>query len=110
MTNMWLGVEVTELCDQHLLGLHKELHQEAGTIKNHPHGEAIARGHWLRGQIDTLDITQRHAEVAREIEKRGMNHDSPLSMEPVLDMMMYPVDMKEFNRKKLSERCSDCQI
>jgi hypothetical protein len=74
MTNMWLGVDPSELCDQHLLGLHKEIHQEAGTLENHPHGMAIVEGHWRLGQASTDRIQDRHDEVAEEMERRGMNH------------------------------------
>jgi len=112
VTNFWIGVNVTELCDQHLLGLHKELHQEKGTIDNHPHGQAIVRGHWKLGQASTEMIQQRHEEVVREMSRRGMNHDSPLQhcdgTGLLVDLLGMPV--KQLNRVSLSSRCGDCNL
>lgn len=104
MTRMW-GVSPTCLCDQHLLGEHKEMHQEAGTITNHPHGHAIARGHAENGQVDTSQIQQRHDELARELERRGMNHNSPLDYDDTLDIGTIDIDA---NRRDLNNRCQEC--
>ena len=102
---MW-GVDPTLLCDQHLIGEHAEMHQEVGTLRNHPHGEAIVRGHAKKRQVDTAKIQERHDELARELERRGMTHDSPLSYEDTYDVGQ--IDPEE-NRVELSERCSECR-
>lgn len=111
MTRMWLGVPPSELCDQHLLGEHKELHQEVGTLRNHPHGEAVVRGHVERGQVTLTFIEHRHAKLAEELESRGMNHNSPLDF----DWYEAPKDYRGFERHKpshnrddLADRCDDC--
>lgn len=78
MTRMWC-VLTEILCNDHLRGEHAEHHQLVGTIHNHPHGEAIAVGHAEKGNIDTTRLEERHAQLATEMERRGMNHDSPLS-------------------------------
>lgn len=57
---MWIGLKPEELCDQHLLGEHKELHQEVGTLLNHSHGQAIVKGHVDKGQVVLSEIAQRH--------------------------------------------------
>jgi len=105
MTRLW-AINPTVLCDQHLLGEHKEMHQEAGTIDNHPHGEAIAEGHAEKGQVDTSMIQARHDELAHEMKRRGMNHDSPMNWDDPLDIGF--VDVEE-NKRDLAERCEDCQ-
>lgn len=112
MTNMWLGIPVEHLCDQHLLGLHKELHQEAGTLENHPHGEAIVRGHWVFGQVSTDRVRERHQEVAKEMERRGMNHDSPLDFEDRYGFhsWMIGLPLEQVQKVKLSNRCGDCKV
>jgi len=111
MTNFWIGVDVVELCNQHLLGLHKELHQEAGTIENHPYGQAILHGHWKLGQASTEMIQDRHRQVVEEMERRGMNHDSPLqhSDSTGLHTDLIGLPFKQFNRASLFSRYSDCK-
>lgn len=108
---MWLGIPVEKLCNQHLLGLHSELHQEAGTIENHPHGEAIVRGHWKLGQVDTTQINKRHQETAEELQKRGYEHKSPLtytdSVQLPASIIGFPI--KKFNLIKLTSRCQKCK-
>lgn len=112
MTNLWIGIEPSELCQQHLLGLHKELHQETGTLENHPHGEAIVQGHWKLGQVSTDKIQERHDEVVEEMEKRGMNHDSPLDYtdEYGLHSWLIGLPFEQIQRAVLSQRCSECQV
>jgi hypothetical protein len=102
---MW-GIDPALLCDQHLLGEHTEMHQVAGTIEHHPHGEAIAEGHAERQQVDTSLIGRRHDELAAELQRRGMDHDSPLDYEDELDLGSLDI---EANLADLKARCDDCQ-
>lgn len=106
MTRLW-GVDVEKLCRQHLLGEHKEMHQIAGTINNHPHGLAIAKGHAEQGDIDSSLIAERHDKLAEEMLKRGYNHDSPLEYTDELDIG--EID-REYNREDLRDRCDDCTV
>lgn len=76
MTRLW-AIPTRYLCDEHLLGEHKEMHQEAGTLLNHPHGMAVVHGHAKLGQFQLSMAADRHDELADEMERRGMNHDSP---------------------------------
>lgn len=105
MTRLW-GVDPSVLCDQHLLGEHSELHQAVGTLLNHPHGEAIVRGHAEKGQIDTSRIQSRHDTLAAELERRGMAHDSPLEYDDQHDFG--EID-REKNIDDLRDRCPDCR-
>lgn len=107
---MWLGTPPKQLCDQHLLGLHKELHQEAGTIKNHPHGEAVAAGHYRLGQISTEKIQSKHEKVVEEMKSRGMNHESSLQFEDCCGYRswMLGVDAERINKISLAARCDKC--
>lgn len=102
---MW-GIDPRLLCDRHLLGEHTEMHQAVGTLRNHPHGEAILRGHAERKQLDTSKIQERHDELAYEMERRGMNHDSPLHYDDALDLGR--ID-PERNLEDLKKRCDDCR-
>lgn len=110
MTNFWLGIPVENLCDQHLLGLHKEIHQEAGTIENHPHGEAIMKSHYRLAQVDTTELCRRHRQVAEEMKQRGMNHESPLEYEDRHGLIVDAFPIELFNRISLSSRCGECDV
>jgi len=106
MTNLWLGIPVKDLCDQHLLGLHKEIHQEAGTLENHPYGESIVKGHYRLGQVDTTKLQDRHDEVVEELENRGFNHDSPLEYRDTQGLVVSAFPIETYNRIVLASRCS----
>lgn len=105
MTRMW-GIDPALLCEEHLLGEHVEMHQEVGTLENHPHGEAVVRGHAEAEQIDTAVIRARHDELAAEMVRRGMAHDSPLDYDDGLGLGGIDV---EANRRELAERCDACR-
>lgn len=108
---MFLGVDVSEMCDQHLLGLNKELSQIQGTIEKHQYGKAIVRGHFQLGQVSTDRIEERHDEVVKEMERRGMNPSEPLEFADelgyCLDLVSFPFE--DLNRVSLFGRCSDCR-
>lgn len=105
MTRMW-GIDPGLLCRNHLLGEHSEMHQEAGTIENHPHGEAVVKGHAEKEQVDTSLIKERHDELVDEMERRGMNHDSPLDYRDSLGLGSIDI---EKNLEELAGRCEDCR-
>lgn len=105
MTRLW-AVDPRLLCDQHLLGEHAECHQEVGTLRNHPHGRAIVAGHADRGQVDTALLQSRHDELAAELERRGMAHDSPLDYDDDLELGSVDPDA---NRRDLARRCDACR-
>jgi len=107
---MWLGIPIKQLCDQHLLGIHKELHQEAGTIENHPHGKAILEGHYRLAQVDTTELVSRHKQVVEEMERRGMNHGSPLDYKDEHGLIQAGFPIKEYNKITLSHRCNECKV
>jgi hypothetical protein len=104
MTRLW-NLPPQYLCDDHLLGEHSEMHQEGGTLVNHPHGKAVCRGHARLGQVRTGLLADRHAELAREMECRGMDHDSPFDYDIEADIGY--VD-RHANLVDLYQRCDDC--
>lgn len=103
-TRMW-GIDPRLLCDQHLLGEHSEMHQIVGTIKHHPHGDAIVRGHAEKQQLDTTQIQARHNALAAELTRRDMTHNSPLAYDDALALGTFDIDA---NRIALQKRCSAC--
>jgi pyrimidine dimer DNA glycosylase len=98
-----------ELCDQHLLGEHRELHA-AWTIltegkrgyANHPE---VKR--W-RGRLAALYA--RHEVEVEEMHRRGFRHRSPLDPrlatgERVQPVLVDPIDAQ---RRRLAERGCGC--
>ena len=115
MTNFWIGIDPSELCNQHLQGLHSELHQEAGTVENHPYGEAVVNGHWKLGQVQMDKLEEKHATVVEEMKRRGIQHSSPLPYKDRTGYRSWILGLPEsfiqnMNRVSLSVRCGDCQV
>jgi len=112
VTRLWCGVDVADLCDQHLLGEHSEMHQEVGTWLRHPHGEAVVEGHVEGAQVVPRMIRDRHDDLAAEMVERGFNHDSPLEDFNPDAMPSVPQErmngIHEANRDRLRRRCDDC--
>jgi len=98
----WVGIHPKYLCRKHLLGEHVEQHMAAEWIKN---------GHKLgrlqdKGFIDPGRIRQRHDACAKEMVKRGYNHQSPLDYE---DEKRCNNTNKERNKRDLTGRCKECR-
>lgn len=106
MTRLW-NLPTKYLCDDHLLGLHKEMHQEAGTLANHPHGEAVVDGHARLGQVQLSLLEREHERAAREMVCRGFEHDSPFDYDLSEYEDMGYVD-RQYNLVDLYTRCDDC--
>jgi hypothetical protein len=74
---VWDQVPPENLCDRHLLGEHREIHsmwtsltKRGAGYRSHPE---VKR--W-QGHLPALKT--RHNKLAREMRRRGMNHQSPL--------------------------------
>lgn len=102
---MW-NVDPQLMCKQHLMGEHVEMHMLREAIRKHPHGEAIAKGHAKKGQVNTRKIQERHDELVAEMESRRFNHDSPLDYEDEIEAGEVDVD---FHRTKLADECENCR-
>ena len=70
---MW-GVDPKQMCRQHLLGEHVELHMQAGTIL----ADRSLEGFYATGLIDSRLTVVRHAALVKEVEARDYQHHSPL--------------------------------
>lgn len=106
MTRLW-NLPTKYLCKNHLLGEHSEIHQEIGTLRNHPHGTAIVGGHARLGQFQLSKAQSRHNELVKEMVCRGFNHDSPLDVpEDEYEDTGY-ID-RHYNLVDLYTRCDEC--
>lgn len=98
---MW-NVPTEMLCRQHLLGEHNETHAFVGTINK---GISI-RGYLDGGLLEMHTLRDRHEALAREMERRGYNHKSPL---PAFDERHEGYVDIAANKKELSRRCVKCR-
>lgn len=90
------------MCRQHLLGEHFETHVIATNISR---GRGIA-GFIRNNAIEPHSVARRHDELVMEMERRGMNHRSPL----VFSTDIYPdfrID-REASLRLLISRCPRC--
>ena len=100
---MW-NVNPKQMCDQHILGEHVEMHMFVGTINK---GISI-KGYLENGLIEPHNIVGRHQELVEEMERRGMKHNSELPKlleEPKIEGRVNSED----NQKLLAERCKICR-
>ncbi|MBN2121879.1 hypothetical protein JW721_02380 [Candidatus Micrarchaeota archaeon] len=98
---MW-NVPPKCLCRKHLIAEHCECHMYAGAIRK----KRSIRGHIEKGQVETHNIQRRHDELAKEMLRRGYNHNSPLNFQT--KRREGKVDSKA-NLIELSRRCKECR-
>jgi hypothetical protein len=98
---MWM-VDPKIMCQQHLLGEHCELHMIAANIKL---GRSID-GYIAINAIEPQSIGRRHDELVVEMDRRGMNHQSPLDFSTELYQEII-ID-RAAALKLLTERCHRC--
>jgi len=102
MTRQW-NIDPRQMCRQHLLGEHNELHKALGSIR---HGRSVAG--WLnRGQIDPITFQARHAQLQMEMFRRGYNHGSPLETNGLV-LPIGDIDQRA-NVLDLTGRCEECR-
>lgn len=98
----WM-IPPTMLCSKHLRGEHLEHHMFVGSINN---GTSM-KGYIERGYLEVHRLRERHDELAREMERRGMNHRSPLP--PFEGWTAGRVDVVT-SLHALLARCPDCRV
>lgn len=98
---MW-NIDPRKLCTQHLTGEHVELHMFVGSIRK---GISM-RGYIDNGMVEIHNIRKRHKELVEEMERRGLNHKSPL---PLFRMWKAGhIDVKA-NERLLFHKCEKCR-
>lgn len=99
---MW-KVDPTKLCRQHLLGEHVEMHMFVGCINK----KINLDGYINRKLIEIHHIKDRHEILVNEMNRRNMNHKSPLP-----EFKSYhagDIDIDK-NIEELKRRCSNCSF
>lgn len=91
------------MCNQHLLGEHKEIHMLAGSLTR---GKSI-KGYLTRGLLEPQNLYDRHDALVEEMTRRGFKHKSEL---PSLEYIELPQGMvvRLDSVRDLKERCSRC--
>lgn len=98
---MWM-VNPRKMCDQHLLGEHVELHMLVGTLVR----KKSVAGFVENKLIEVHNVRRRHAELVKEMTRRGMKHKSPL---PAFRANKLGKVSKRANLIELARRCQDCK-
>ena len=104
---MWM-IPAGMLCRKHLLGEHGELHKHLHNfVKRHN-----MTGRIVNNCLEPASYKQRHDQLASEMLRRGMNHQSPLAQP---DISYLPAAQQQFkvdliyNAALLMLRCPDCR-
>jgi hypothetical protein len=98
---MWM-VDPRKMCDQHLLGEHVELHMLVGTLLR----KKSVAGFVANKLIEVHNVRRRHAELVKEMTRRGMKHRSPL---PVFRGTRLGKVSIRANLAELARRCRACR-
>ena len=93
------------LCDQHLLGFHKELHTLAGCLLK---GKSI-KGFIKNKQLFPQDLYTCHHNVSVELEARGFKHFSRVPSIDNLPFVQHDVLCFKRDVLDLACRCEDCK-
>lgn len=98
---MW-NLNPRKMCNQHLLGEHVETHMFVGTLNKNK----SVKGYLDKGLLEIHNLKKRHDQLAEEMTKRGMNHQSPL---PKYKIITLGKINKMKNKKDLIKRCKECR-
>lgn len=100
------------LCNKHLLGEHGELHKFLSSFRKK---FRVDRRIAPVVQIELSRYKSRHDALAKEMVRRGMNHNSPLSNDDIPDFSYLPIEHfrakvdKEISIIDLKKRCLACR-
>lgn len=106
---MWIGIDPSQLCNQHLLGEHGEIHKHRHNyVKRH----SIANRIKYPAQVVPGLMKERHDALAAEMKRRGINHKSPYRMPSLAHLSLeetFPRTSKRHNMADLCFRCAECK-
>ena len=101
---MWM-VDPRQMCNKHLLGEHVETHMFLGTIRK---GGIRFDGYFKNNLFEPKSLKERHDALALEMQRRGMNHQSPLDVKKE-DLESLP-DVKVNTESALKDLVSRCPV
>ena len=100
---MW-NIKPSLMCNQHLLGEHFEIHKAVGNLK---HTGKWTKSLTAKGFLEPQNFVKRHDKLAKEMQKRNMNHKSPLK----IGRLKLPKGKVDVNKsiKDIKSRCLNCR-
>jgi len=107
---MWM-VDPKIMCRKHLLGEHVEHHMFIGTLKK---GKRVD-GYIKNNCFQPRSLFERHDALVCEMERRGYNHQSPITEEECdvchlpNEYQYWKIDDKQ-SLRDLLERCPECRL
>jgi len=107
MTRMWM-ISPANLCRNHLCGEHNEIHKAVGNLKKH----RSITGYIRNNCLEPWSFVERHDELAKEMIRRGYNHNSPLEFQwdgehPPKNEYFYTINT-ESSFADLMNKCNAC--
>jgi hypothetical protein len=104
-------VDAARLCDQHLLGEHRELHAVWSILTTGKRGYA-RHPETMRWRGRLAALYGRHDEEVAEMNRRGFAHRSPLNPRLATGVWEQPdlVDSIETQRRRLYEHACGCLL
>lgn len=106
---MWM-IDPDLMCNKHLLGEHGEIHK---------HCHNFVKKHSVRKRLELRQIfpslmKKRHDELAQEMIRRGMKHNSPYEMPDISYLgeegLIVPTEQDiQNNLIDLAGRCEECR-
>lgn len=104
---MWM-IDPKLLCRKHLLGEHGEIHKHRHNfVKQHSITNRISPV----VQIEPASMEKRHDELAKEMLRRGYNHQSPFEQPDISYLPKHEREAKvnlEKSFEDLKTRCPEC--
>ena len=98
---MW-NISPKKMCNKHLLGEHVECHMFVGTLNK---GISV-QGYLDKGLLEIHNLRKRHEQLAKEMESRGMKHNSKLPK--FKEIKLGKINSKQ-NMIELNKRCKECR-
>ena len=103
-------VDPSKMCKKHLLGEHVETHMFLGTLRK----RKSIKGYIKNNLLEPLSLKQRHDELVAEMNRRGMNHNTPLIINNELNYLSSEDLNHKINREnsegELKSRCFNCRF
>lgn len=105
---MWL-VDPRYMCQQHLLGEHVEMHMFHTTLSK----KMLVTGYISNNLLEPESLLARHQALEAEMIRRGMNHMSPMDVQPSLSYLIDSDRTHKIDREaalaELHNRCPECR-
>src|ERR1700686_5024656 len=102
-----------QLCRQHLLGEHRELHGLWNILTVHKGaGGYSAHPETKRWVGKTRALFERHEQLVTEMERRGYKHGSPLDRTAAIGAQVQDafVDSPEEQQRLLANKACECPL